>query len=251
MGIKQRKKKIPELIIDEIRRMIQEGEIKDGDKLPNQVDFAAKIGVSRNSLREALNSLSLFGAIEQSPGTGTIVKASHPILLANQFEMPAVKERQSVLEYFQARLYVETGTVSLAVENAEPDELELLQEHMTSMEDAVRTNNTQRFYASDLEFHFQIAKASHNRFLINYMMVNYDFMKQLMQGYSRAFTTMSDFQTTTCQDHRKIYDALQNRDKKAAVKAITFHLKAAESNIHISPPQYVESVIGMGLGLDD
>jgi GntR family transcriptional repressor for pyruvate dehydrogenase complex len=49
-------------VIEEINRMILSGEVKEGDKLPNQNDFAAQLGVSRPSLREALHTLTLIGA---------------------------------------------------------------------------------------------------------------------------------------------------------------------------------------------
>ena len=55
-----KRKKLSDSVIEEIKRMLLSGELQEGDKLPNQNEFAAQLGVSRPSLREALNTLTLI-----------------------------------------------------------------------------------------------------------------------------------------------------------------------------------------------
>ena len=83
-----KEKKLAESVIEEIKRMIVDGELKEGDKLPNQNEFAVQLGVSRPSLREALHTLALIGAIEQRPGLGTVLKQLDPKLWADQLALP-------------------------------------------------------------------------------------------------------------------------------------------------------------------
>ncbi|MCX7953528.1 MAG: GntR family transcriptional regulator, partial [Deltaproteobacteria bacterium] len=64
------KKKISESVIEEIKRLVLTGQLKEGAKLPNQNELATMLGVSRTSLREALNTLSMLGIVEQKPGYG-------------------------------------------------------------------------------------------------------------------------------------------------------------------------------------
>ena len=66
------RKKLADSVLEEIRRMITDGELGEGDKLPNQNEFSTQLGVSRPSLREALHTLNLMGVIEQRPGLGTV-----------------------------------------------------------------------------------------------------------------------------------------------------------------------------------
>ena len=68
-------KKLTDSILDHIRNMVETGELREGDKLPNQYEFAAQLGVSRPSLREALYTLKQVGAIEQRPGSGTVLRS--------------------------------------------------------------------------------------------------------------------------------------------------------------------------------
>jgi len=70
-------------VVDEIKRMIECGELTEGEKLPNQNEFASQLQVSRTSLREALRILDLRGAIEQRPGYGTVIKKFNPILYSS------------------------------------------------------------------------------------------------------------------------------------------------------------------------
>src|SRR5674476_2799 len=65
-------------IVDEIVDRIASGELKDGDMLASQDELARSLGVSRASLREALNRLNLLGLVESRHGSGTFVKTARP-----------------------------------------------------------------------------------------------------------------------------------------------------------------------------
>jgi GntR family transcriptional repressor for pyruvate dehydrogenase complex len=90
-----KRKKLADSVIEEIKRMVDVGELKEGDKLPNQLEFAAQLGVSRPSLREALHTLTLIGAIEQRPGLGTVIKSANSTLWAVQLCPPLVSDAQA------------------------------------------------------------------------------------------------------------------------------------------------------------
>lgn len=91
--------------------MIQEGKLKEGDKLPNQNEFAAQLGVSRPSLREAFHILDMIGAIEQLPGYGTVLKSLTSAIMAQHLTVLWISDRQATLNLLKARYYIELGTV--------------------------------------------------------------------------------------------------------------------------------------------
>jgi len=74
------RRKLSDPVIEEIRGMIKRGELQPGDKLPNQNEFAAQLGVSRTVLREALQTLTRLRVIEQRPKHGTVILAKTPFL---------------------------------------------------------------------------------------------------------------------------------------------------------------------------
>ena len=88
-------KKVSAAVLEEIRRMITSGEIKEGDRFPSQNEFAAQLGVSRPSLREAFQVLSQLGAIEQRPRTGTILVSRTPALFSTDISADEARSQIS------------------------------------------------------------------------------------------------------------------------------------------------------------
>ncbi|MBT4091087.1 MAG: FadR family transcriptional regulator [Deltaproteobacteria bacterium] len=232
MVIKQ--KKVSEQIIEELRQMIRSGKLKDGDKLPNQIEFAAQLGVSRNSLREALNTLVMLGAVEQRPRTGTIVKASSLISIANQITIPVVEDSQTTLEFIQSRRFVEMGTVELAIENGTPDEIALLERQLLSMDKAIRENDAVLYVETDLKFHIQIARASHNRFMLNQFMTYHSYISQFMQ----AVAAVPNIVQRSNQEHQRIYKGIRDKDMEQAVSAMKEHILKMEDPIRDLSPDF-------------
>src|SRR6056297_4335974 len=66
--------KVYEQIIEQIRELIYEGELKKGDRLPSERQLKKDLGVSRASIREAFSALEMIGLIESRPGEGTFIK---------------------------------------------------------------------------------------------------------------------------------------------------------------------------------
>ncbi|MCR4425069.1 MAG: GntR family transcriptional regulator [Firmicutes bacterium] len=71
---------VAELVQDQITRNIRLGVLKPGQKLPSEPEYAAALGVSRNSLREALQSLEREGLVVRRHGIGTFVTESRPMI---------------------------------------------------------------------------------------------------------------------------------------------------------------------------
>src|SRR4030067_1397953 len=127
MGVEMasvKKKKLADSVIDEIKRMIQSGEIREGDKLPNQNEFAAQLRVSRTSLREGLNTLTRLGVIEQRPGYGTVLRSGIPALFTDHPTPPLISDKAATIELIEARRYIEIGAAGLAVRNSTPEQVE-------------------------------------------------------------------------------------------------------------------------------
>lgn len=86
MGIQ--KIRLAESVIKEIKDMLLRDELSEGDKLPNQIEFASQLGVSRTVLREALQTLSDFGVVQQRPKIGTIIVSTAPLIYSKFLQSP-------------------------------------------------------------------------------------------------------------------------------------------------------------------
>src|SRR5437870_12279434 len=69
-----RKVKVYEGVARQIERLISEGSLKPGDKLPSERELAEMFRVSRSSLRDGIRKLELLGLVEARHGEGTIVR---------------------------------------------------------------------------------------------------------------------------------------------------------------------------------
>src|SRR5438046_2326491 len=101
--------------IERIRERIASGEWGPGTRLPREADLAAQLGLSRNSLREAVRALSLIRVLEVRQGDGTYVSSLAPDLLLESTRMATdLLPGRSVLELFEVRRLLEPAAVALA-----------------------------------------------------------------------------------------------------------------------------------------
>jgi GntR family transcriptional repressor for pyruvate dehydrogenase complex len=88
--------------LEHIRRMIIEGELNPGDRLPPEHELADQLGVSRGSLREAVRALSHANILDVRRGDGTFVTALEPDELMSgvvfALELVQARDMDEVLE---------------------------------------------------------------------------------------------------------------------------------------------------------
>lgn len=216
------KKKLADSVIEEIRRRLNNGELKEGQKLPNQNELASLLGVSRTSLREALNTLTMIGVIEQRPGFGTVIRSRGPAIFADHLAFPLISDEKATLELIQARGVIEGGAVELAVHHAAPEQLQELGKLIDVMAQNVREGKISEYIEHDVAFHYMIAKASQNRFILHLFATLRGAMEQYMQEGFKALPWMQD---RSFEFHEKIYEGIKNRDVSKAVSQMKRHIQ--------------------------
>jgi GntR family transcriptional repressor for pyruvate dehydrogenase complex len=219
-------KKVSTAVLEEIRRMIMSGEIQEGDKFPNQNEFAAQLGVSRPSLREALQVLSQLGAIEQRPGAGTILVSRAPALFSAEIDTPLVSNREASMELMESRRMVEVGLAHMAAKRASDSEIAELGQALAAMDQARQKSDKEAFAENDLLFHHLVAKASHNRFAVALF---HSFSQAIGQLLDDSFRVMPEMLEVAFRAHQKIFRAIAARDSEEAGRAINQHLREGES----------------------
>ncbi|RKY63712.1 MAG: GntR family transcriptional regulator [Candidatus Latescibacterota bacterium] len=148
-------------VAEQVIRLIEEGHLKPGDRLPPERVLCEQLGVSRTSLREGLKALSLYGIIESRVGDGLYVKVGNPRAVIRE----GLKEvRKTMHELVEAREAIELFIGRLAVERATPEEVKALRDILEKMEEKAREG--QSFAEEDAEFHMKLATCSHNQLLV-------------------------------------------------------------------------------------
>ncbi len=101
--------------IDKIKEMIVSGELGPGDRLPKEADLADRLGLSRNSLREAVKALSLIHVLDVRQGDGTYVTSLEPRLLLDAMTFVVDFHRDdTVLEFLEVRRILEPAATAMA-----------------------------------------------------------------------------------------------------------------------------------------
>jgi GntR family transcriptional regulator, transcriptional repressor for pyruvate dehydrogenase complex len=209
--------------IAEIKDLIMSGEFNAGAKLPREQDLAARLGLSRNSLREAVRALALIGVLDTRIGDGTYVTSlDADVLLTGMGFVGDLLEGTTLLEVHQVRRILEPVATGLAATRLTEEHFVSLEESLMQMDEA---ETTQAFIDADTEFHRIIVSCAGNATLAS-------LIQNLSGGMMRArlwrTITEHDALEISRQRHRDIYVALRAGDAEQASAADLVHLADGE-----------------------
>ncbi|CAM5243858.1 FadR family transcriptional regulator [Streptomyces tanashiensis] len=149
--------------IEKIKAMIVSGELGPGSKLPREADLAERLGLSRNSLREAVKALSLIRVLDVRQGDGTYVTSLEPDLLLDALTFVAdLQQDDTVLQFLQVSADLEPAAAAMAARAMPDEEIAALGEVLDRLDDAPSLD---ALIENDLEFHRRLAAGSGNAVL--------------------------------------------------------------------------------------
>ena len=214
-----RRMAVTEEAISTIKAMIVSGELKPGDRLPPEKELSERLGVSRNSLREAVKSLEFIHVLDVRRGDGTFVTSLEPsqLLEAMAFVVDLHRDR-SVLEIFEVRRSLEPYAASLAATRIGEAELDALAASIASVDE---NTDVDRMVAHDLEFHRIISAASGNAYLSSLVesMSSSTIRARIWRGI-----TQDDATERTLNEHAAILDALRSHDVERTESSLAAHV---------------------------
>jgi GntR family transcriptional repressor for pyruvate dehydrogenase complex len=210
--------------IGKIKEMIISGRVRPGEKLPREADLAAELGLSRNSLREAVKALSLINVLDVRQGDGTYATSLAPSLLLETLSFVVDFHRDdTVLEFFEVRRILEPTATAMAALRMAPEqkaELGLILAAVTV------TSPVDDFVATDLEFHKKIAQGAGNSVLAS--LVENMALPTTRARVWRGMTEPGALQRTLAE-HHAIHQAILLSDPELARSWATVHVGGIES----------------------
>lgn len=209
--------------IAKIKELIISGDFVPGSKLPREQDLAKQLGLSRNSLREAVRALTLVGVLDARVGDGTYVTSlDSDLLLMGMSFVGDLLAGPTLLEVHQVRRILEPVATGLAATRLTEEDFGALERCLARMDEA---ETTQAFIDADADFHRIIVQAAGNATLAS-------LIQNLSSGMLRArmWRTIAeeDAIEITKQRHRDIYLALRAGDAERASAADRLHLAEGE-----------------------
>ena len=194
-------------VADELEQMIEKGEYEVGEKVPTEVELMEMFDVSRNTIREAIHSLTSAGVLEVKQGDGTYVRSR------NRFNanMNLKYAQVPVDDITETRNALELTIVDLAARRRTAEDMEAITSaylKRTGLKETIKEDTM-----ADMEFHMAIARACHNSILIDL----YQSISTYLENHiaeRQAETNMNFSQIDFL--HEKLYLAIKNQEPEIA-----------------------------------
>ncbi|MFE9451919.1 FadR/GntR family transcriptional regulator [Streptomyces sp. NPDC006739] len=209
--------------IDRIKAMIVSGELLPGTRLPKEDDLAQQLGLSRNSLREAVRALTAMKILIPKQGDGTFVSSLEPQLLLETLSFASdVSHGQTALQLLQVRRLLEPPATALAVGRITDEDLRQLR---SILDRSAAAESAEEFVRLDTEFHSAIVGLSGNPVLSMLLQV---VSTQTQRVRILRGASVGPAIENALRDHEAILAALTSRDAQLAASAAMVHVAGVE-----------------------
>jgi len=220
--------KLSTAVTRQIEKLILQGILRPGERLPAERDLAEKLGVSRPSLREAVAELQDKGLLTTRAGAGIYVAD----VLGSAFSDALIRlfadHDEAVFDFIAFRRDLEGLAAGRAARFASDTDLRVIQTVMDKMEAAHKKTNPADEARLDAEFHMAIIEASHNVVMLHMMRSMFQLLREGVFYNRQVMFKQRTTRGALLDQHRAINSAIQARDPDAAHEAVNAHLNYVE-----------------------
>lgn len=221
--------KVSEKVLHRLRELIENQQLQVGDRLPAERKLCETLGVSRASLREAMQHLISQGILTAKVGAGSYLQK----LPSHWSEQGIVQPISQLIEadpnyrfdVQEARSTLEGGTAWYAAQRATPEDLQKIRDcyaRIASSQSQGKINDAAR---ADAAFHLAIAEASHNVVLIQMMRSLFDLLQHnVVLARRKIYSEAKHFDQLQDQ-HWMVMQAIERGDPEAARQAVCGHIE--------------------------
>lgn len=198
-------------VVEQLRAQLAEGAWSVGDRIPTEHELADRLGVGRNTVREAVRVLVHAGLLESRQGNGTFVRST-----ADPAAVLRHVRRADALEVLELRVALEAEAARLAAERRGPADLRRLRDALATV-----VAEGDRHADADLAFHLAVVEATHNSAFIE---VYRFFSTQVHEVLVHALGDR-EMPPVDIAAHAALVDAVESGDPAAAERAARDLLK--------------------------
>ena len=218
-----RKSTAPEIVVEQILKKLQSGEITTGARLPSQRALAQSFGVGRSSMREALNALAVMGYLDVQQGRGTFIAQQLPDANPSISKLQAALKAGSLLDVIELRETLECKAAELAAERSDSRHLRRLEQALRDMEES--QEDYRRFLQADVEFHITLAEATTNQIFSEIVR----FLLEKVVGHHETFKTTLislEYRSHSIRTLKQVLACIKREDGRGAAEWMREHLNA-------------------------
>ncbi|MHB8618861.1 MAG: FadR/GntR family transcriptional regulator [Chloroflexota bacterium] len=213
-----KRSRVYEDIVAQILQLMADGHLVAGERLPPERELAARLAVSRPSVREAMRQLELMGVIESRQGSGAYVKEVTDADLVQPLALLLRGRKHLLRDILETRMTIEPPLARLAAEKASAEQIACMEGLLERQR--ARLQAGQPAIEEDTAFHYTMAQAAGNRVLLLLVESCMDLLRESrrrnLQSPERALRSV--------QGHERLLEAIRARHPEAAFLAMVEHL---------------------------
>lgn len=197
--------RLPEVIADQLRKLVLEGTLRPGTRLPTERELAERFGTSRPTVREAIACLEEEGLLRMQRG-GMHVADAAAAAVVEPLSHLLMSDAQGVEDYMEFRQEVEGAAAHFAAMRATAVDRDALGRVVDRMLAAHSSSDPE----ADADFHLAIYEASHNVTILHVMRSLSLILRSYVQQNRRYLFDRQGYRETTLQQHQAIYEAIRS-----------------------------------------
>ena len=210
-----------DIIIRRISQQLQIGELKPGMRLPAERKIAEQFGISRSYVREALQTLESYGIVETKPQSGTFIVGLDINALDGLFVDVLKLDAYDFASLAEMRGILEVNSACFCAERRTEQELEDIHNALIAYEEAFKSNDKERIYTTDFEFHRCIAAGCGNSTLRSMLML---IAPDIMSTYQKQQLCFP-LDDKPLEEHRLLYRFIKEQRSDMSAALMKAHLE--------------------------
>lgn len=223
-----RRVNVSDQVFQQLKNLLIKGDWAQGEKIPSENELADQFGVSRITVRQAIQKLGTLGLLETRLGEGSFVKTVKPADSMNAL-MPTVylnnHDKDTMYEVQEFREIVEIESTRLAAGKATKQDVAILKKIYESMKE--NKGDLKKFAKEDFEFHFKIGQMTKNDLLIKTYMI----LKEVLQiSMTEIIEEMGS--EGGLRYHAELIQAFEQKDGIKAAEIMRKHISENKEYYH-------------------
>lgn len=220
-------KRLSDGAVDQVVNLVRSGVLTPGAKLPPERDLVERLGVSRNSLREAVRILETMGILRVVPGRGTWVRedVNQDTVKTDASWLPT--HSRDAADLLEMRETLEVKAAALAAERGSEQDRERVMSCLQALHEAIDTGEVEAIINADARFHEAVADASGNRILAEALLS----LSALVVETRRVVVSLPGRLRRMGPEHDAVAQAIVARDAEGAARAMFVHVRRVAEEV--------------------
>ena len=208
-----------EEVFRQMKELLVNGIWKKGEKIPSEEDLSKKFGVSRITIRQALQRLTTMGLIETKSGKGRFVCVPEVGQVMEQLSPIFYLETHSLEQVNEFREMLDVWSAKLAADRATENDIIELENNFSAMSKCSEMKDWQGFALLDLEFHLKIGQITQNTLICKTYEILYEVLHNSM------LLIVEKMGTIALSFHREIINAIAEHNVEKAEAIARSHVE--------------------------